>query len=43
MILTRTRLILSAALMIALVVLAACGKDGGMYQGGGDSQPRWVR
>lgn len=37
----RMRLALWAVLFVAALVLASCGNDGGMYQGGGDSEPGW--
>ena len=38
----RARLALWAVMLVAaVVVLASCGDDGGLYQGGNDDSPRW--
>jgi hypothetical protein len=37
----RVRMVFWAVLILASVVLASCGNDGGMHQGGGDSEPHW--
>jgi hypothetical protein len=37
----RARAVLMILALIGAVLLASCGSDGGMYQGGNDDSPHW--